>query len=168
MKLSDIMSILRDSVSQTTVVMFIIGAAAVFGNTLTITGVAAKASAALISIAGGNKYIFLLMINVILLIAGCFLDANSALYILCPILVPVALKLGIDPVHLGAVMVVNLAIGLVTPPVGANLFVGCGVAEIPLKDMIPKVIPFVLVCIFVLLLVTYVPAVSLFLPNLMG
>jgi len=168
LKLSDILPILRDSVSQTTVVMFIIGAAAVFGNTLTITGIAAKASAALITIAGGNKYIFLAMINVILLIAGCFLDANSALYILCPILVPVAMKLGIDPIHLGAVMVVNLAIGLVTPPVGANLFVGCGVAGITLKDMIAKIWPFVAACILVLLLVTYVPAVAMFLPNLMG
>lgn len=168
LRLKDILIILRDSVSQTAVVMFIIGAAAVFGNTLTVTGIAAKASAALVSIASGNKYIFLMLINIILLIAGCFLDANSALYILCPILFPVAMKLGIDPVHLGAVMVVNLAIGLVTPPVGANLFVGCGVAGISLKDMIAKIWPFVLACLLVLLLVTYVPIVSMLLPNLMG
>lgn len=168
LKPRDIMTILKDSVSQTTVVMFIIGAAAVFGNTLTITGVASEASSALVSIAHGNKYIFLLFINVILLIAGCFLDANSALYILCPILYPIATSLGIDPVHLGCVMVVNLAIGLVTPPVGANLFVGCGVAGIPLKDMIAKIWPFVIACLLVLILVTYVPAVATFLPNLMA
>lgn len=168
LKLKDVMAILRDSVSQTAVVMFIIGAAAVFGNTLTVTGIAAKASAGLVSFAAGNKYIFLMLINVILLIAGCFLDANSALYILCPILFPVAMSLNINPVHLGAVMVVNLAIGLVTPPVGANLFVGCGVAGIPLKDMIKKVWPFVLACILVLLLVTYVEPVSTFLPGLMA
>lgn len=168
LRLKDIMIILRDSVSQTAVVMFIIGAAAVFGNTLTVTGIAAKASTALVAIASGNKYIFLLLINVILLIAGCFLDANSALYILCPILFPVAMKLGIDPVHLGAVMIVNLAIGLVTPPVGANLFVGCGVADISLKDMIAKIWPFVVACIIVLVIVTYVPIISMLVPNLMG
>ncbi len=168
LKLSDIVPILKDSVSQTAVVMFIIGAAAVFGNTLTLTGVAAKASAALIRIAGGNKYIFLAMINVILLIAGCFLDANSALYILCPILFPVAMSLGINPIHLGVLMVVNLAIGLVTPPVGANLFVGCGVAGIPLKNIISKIWPFVAACILILLLVTYIPAIAMLLPNLMS
>ena len=163
----EIMKILRQSVSQTAVVMFIIGCAAVFGNTLTFTGIAAKASSALISIASGNKYIFLLMVNIILIIAGCFIDANSALYILCPILFPIAQSLGIDAVHLGAVMVVNLALGLITPPVGVNLFTGCGVAGISLNDMIRKIWPFVIAMLLVLLLITYVPAVSTFLPGLM-
>ena len=162
----EIMKILRQSVSQTAVVMFIIGCAAVFGNTLTFTGIAAKASSALISIASGNKYIFLLMVNIILIIAGCFIDANSALYILCPILFPIAQSLGIDAVHLGAVMVVNLALGLITPPVGVNLFTGCGVAGISLNDMIRKIWPFVIAMLLVLLLITYVPAVSTFLPGL--
>ena len=168
LKLKDIMRILRQSVSQTAVVMFIIGCAAVFGNTLTITGIAAKASTGLINIAGGNKYIFLLMVNIILIIAGCFIDANSALYILCPILFPIAQKLNIDPVHLGAVMVVNLALGLITPPVGVNLFTGCGVAGIQLSDMIKKVWPFVFAVLVVLLLITYIPGISMFLPNLMA
>ena len=163
----EIMKILRQSVSQTAVVMVIIGCAAVFGNTLTFTGIAAKASSALISIASGNKYIFLLMVNIILIIAGCFIDANSALYILCPILFPIAQSLGIDAVHLGAVMVVNLALGLITPPVGVNLFTGCGVAGISLNDMIRKIWPFVIAMLLVLLLITYVPAVSTFLPGLM-
>lgn len=163
----EIMKILRQSVSQTAVVMFIIGCAAVFGNTLTFTGIASKASSALISIASGNKYIFLLMVNIILIIAGCFIDANSALYILCPILFPIAQSLGIDAVHLGAVMVVNLALGLITPPVGVNLFTGCGVAGISLNDMIKKIWPFVVAMLLVLLLITYVPAVSTFLPGLM-
>ena len=148
--------------------MFIIGCAAVFGNTLTITGIAAKASASLISIAGGNKYVFLLMVNIILIIAGCFIDANSALYILCPILFPIAQKLNIDPVHLGAVMVVNLALGLITPPVGVNLFTGCGVAGIQLSEMIRKIWPFVFAVLIVLLLITYIPGISLLLPNLMA
>lgn len=165
--LKNIMQILRQSVSQTAVVMFIIGCAAVFGNTLTFTGIASKASAALISIAGGNKYIFLLMVNIILIIAGCFIDANSALYILCPILFPISQSLGIDPVHLGAVMIVNLALGLITPPVGVNLFTGCGVAGIPLSDMIKKIWPFVIAVLIVLILITYIPGISMLLPNLM-
>ena len=168
LRMKDIMRILRQSVSQTAVVMFIIGCAAVFGNTLTITGVAAKASAGLINLAGGNKYIFLLMVNIILIIAGCFIDANSALYILCPILFPIAQKLNINPVHLGAVMVVNLALGLITPPVGVNLFTGCGVAGIPLSDMIKKIWPFVIAVLIVLLIITYIPGISLLLPNLMA
>jgi len=168
LKFKDIMRILRQSVSQTAVVMFIIGCAAVFGNTLTLTGVAANASSALISIANGNKYVFLLMVNIILIIAGCFIDANSALYILCPILFPISQQLGVDPVHLGAIMVVNLALGLITPPVGVNLFTGCGVAGIPLSDMIKKIWPFVIAVLIVLLLVTYIPIISMLLPNMMA
>lgn len=168
LSLKDILKILRQSVSQTAVVMFIIGCAAVFGNTLTFTGIAAKASQELLTIAGGNKYIFLMMVNIILIIAGCFIDANSALYIICPILFPIAQKLGIDPVHLGAVMVVNLALGLITPPVGVNLFTGCGVAGIPLSAMIKKIWPFVIAVFAVLMVITYIPAISMLLPNLMA
>ena len=163
-----IIRILKQTASQTAVVMLIIGCAAVFGKVLTFTGIAASASKALISIANGNKYIFLLMVNIILVIAGCFIDANSALYILCPILFPIAKQLGVNPVHLGAVMVVNLALGLITPPVGVNLFTGCGVAGITLNEMVKKIWPFVIAVLIVLLIVTYVPAIPMLLPNLMG
>lgn len=163
-----IIRILKQTASQTAVVMLIIGCAAVFGKVLTFTGIAASASKALISIANGNKYIFLLMVNIILVIAGCFIDANSALYILCPILFPIAKQLGINPVHLGAVMVVNLALGLITPPVGVNLFTGCGVAGITLNEMVKKIWPFVIAVLIVLFIVTYVPAIPMLLPNLMG
>ena len=163
-----IIRILKQTASQTAVVMLIIGCAAVFGKVLTFTGIAASASKALISIANGNKYIFLLMVNIILVIAGCFIDANSALYILCPILFPIARQLGINPVHLGAVMVVNLALGLITPPVGVNLFTGCGVAGITLNEMVKKIWPFVIAVLIVLFIVTYVPAIPMLLPNLMG
>ena len=166
LKPKDIMTILRQSVSQTAVVMLIIGCAAVFGKVLTFTGLASAASQALISVAHGNKYIFLLMVNIILIIAGCFIDANSALYILCPILFPISKTLGIDPVHLGAIMVVNLALGLITPPVGVNLFTGCGVAGISLTEMVKKIWPFVIAVLVVLVIVTYIPTISLFLPNL--
>lgn len=95
------------------------------------------------------------------------IDANSALYILCPILFPIAKTLGIDAVHLGAVMTVNLALGLITPPVGVNLFTGCGVAGITLTDMVKKIWPFVIAVLIVLLLVTYIPQISTILPSLM-
>ncbi len=163
-----VVRILKQSVAQTAVVMLIIGCAAIFGKVLTFTGIAAKASAGLISIANGNKYIFLVMVNIILIIAGCFIDANSALYILCPILFPIARNLGINPVHLGAVMVVNLALGLITPPVGVNLFTGCGVAGITLNDMIKKIWPFVIAVLLVLVVVTYIPGIAMLLPGLMS
>lgn len=167
LRFKEIVVILRQSVSQTAVVMLIIGCAAVFGKVLTFTGLASDASQSLISIAHGNKYTFLLMVNIILIIAGCFIDANSALYILCPILFPIAKTLGIDAVHLGAVMTVNLALGLITPPVGVNLFTGCGVAGITLTDMVKKIWPFVIAVLIVLLLVTYIPQISTILPSLM-
>lgn len=166
--LKDLMPLLRDSVSQTAVVMFIVGTASLFSWVLTVTGVASAASNGLISLVGSNKLLFLLVVNIILLIAGCLIDANSAMYIILPILYPVATSLGIDPIHLGAVMVLNMAIGLVTPPVGVNLYTGCGIANISLKEISKAVLPFVVASLIVLILVTYVPAISTFLPGLMN
>ncbi|POP32173.1 TRAP transporter large permease [Lactonifactor longoviformis] len=166
--LKDIKRLLADSVSQTAVVMFIVGTASLFAWVLTVTGLAASASNMLIQVSGGNKYIFLLIINVILLIAGCFIDANSASYILVPILYPVAISLGIDGVHLGCIMVMNMAIGLITPPVGVNLYVGCGIANVSLKEISKAVLPFVAASIIALLLTTYIPVLSMFLPKLLG
>lgn len=168
LKLKDLMPILKDSVSQTAVVMFIVGTASLFSWVLTVTGVASAASNSLITMVGGNKILFLLVVNVILLIAGCFIDANSAMYIILPILYPVATALGIDPIHLGAIMVLNMAIGLVTPPVGINLYTGCGIANISLKEISKAVLPFVAASLLVLILVTYCPAVSTWLPSLIS
>ena len=164
----DLLSLLRDSVSQTAVVMFIVGTASLFAWVLTVTGIAASASNALVEICGGNKYIFLLIVNVILLIAGCFIDANSAMYIIVPILYPVATSLGIDGVHLGCIMVMNLAIGLVTPPVGVNLYVGCGISNISLKQISKAVLPFVGASLLALLLTTYIPFFAMGIPSLLG
>lgn len=164
--IKDIWELLKDSVSQTAVVMFIVGTASLFAWVLTVTNLASDASLLLINICGDNKYVFLIIINVILLIAGCFLDANSAFYILVPILYPVGVQLGIDPIHLGTIMVMNMAIGLVTPPVGVNLYVGCGIADISLKDISKAVLPFIAASILALILVTYIPAISMTLPNL--
>lgn len=166
--IKDVWELLKDSVSQTAVVMLIVGTASLFAYVLTITGVAAKASAALISVSGGSKFVFLLILNLILLIAGCFIDANSAMYILLPILLPVASRMGVDLIHLGCIMVFNLAIGLVTPPVGVNLYVGCGIAKIKLKEICRAVMPLIIASVLALLLVTYVQPVSTLLPSLLG
>ncbi len=166
--MKDVWELLKDSVSQTAVVMLIVGTASLFAYVLTITGVAAKASAALISVSGGSKFVFLLILNLILLIAGCFIDANSAMYILLPILLPVASRMGVDLIHLGCIMVFNLAIGLVTPPVGVNLYVGCGIAKIKLKEICRAVMPLIIASVLALLLVTYVQPISTLLPSLLG
>lgn len=168
LKLRDLWDLLVDSVSQTAVVMLIVGTASLFSYALTLTGIASDASSALIDISDGNKYIFLLIVNVILLIAGCFIDANSAMYIIVPILTPVAAALNIDLVHLGCIMVFNLAVGLVTPPVGVNLYVGCGIANIKLKSICKSVMPLIVAAIIALLLVTYLEPISMLLPNLVS
>lgn len=118
-KMKDMIDILVDSGKTTGGIMLIIGAATLFSYVCTVFGIAQAAQALLLEISG-NKYIFLLIVNVIFLIAGCFVDANSAMYIFIPIMYPVATQLGIDPVHFGVIATVNLAIGQVTPPVGVN------------------------------------------------
>lgn len=155
------------SVSQTAVVMFIVATANLFAWIITVEGIATAASNLVLNLAGGSVVLFLIIVNVILLIAGCVIDGTSALYILTPIFLPVAQKVGYDPLVLGVVMVMNLAIGMVTPPVGVNLYVACGLADIPFKDIVKEVWPFVFASVAVLFVVTYVPALSQFLPSLM-
>jgi C4-dicarboxylate transporter DctM subunit len=166
-KPKDLYNLMNESAIGSAVVMFIVACASFFAWFVTTEGIADLASQFLLSVSG-NKIVFLLIMNVILLIAGCFLDATSALYVFTPIMLPVALQLGYDPVLLGVVMTMNLAIGMVTPPVGVNLYVACGVSKISLKNISLAVIPFVLASIAVLLLVTYLPQIALFLPTVMG
>ena len=165
-KMKDMIDILVDSGKTTGGIMLIIGAATLFSYVCTVFGIAQAAQALLLQIAG-NKYIFLLIVNVIFLIAGCFVDANSAMYIFIPIMYPVATQLGIDPVHFGVIATVNLAIGQVTPPVGVNLFVAIGVSEklrglrdktkVTIVSMSKAVWPQIVACVITLLIVTYVP-----------
>ena len=157
----ELYTLLLDSVSTTATVMFITAAASLFAYVLTRARLDVAISTALQQVTGGSTMIFFIIVNIILLIAGCFLDSTSALYIFTPLFVPVANALGIDLVHLGVVMIVNLAIGLFTPPVGVNLYVACGVADVNLQDISKAVIPLLIASILVLLIVTYVPAVSL-------
>lgn len=160
--------VLVESAVQSSVVLFIVSCASIFAYIVTTEGIAEVAGNAILSIAAGNKIIFLLLVNIILLIAGCFIDAISAFYLFIPILLPVALQLGYDPIAFGVLMTVNLAIGQVTPPVGVNLYVACPIAGIDLKTISKAVFPFVLAATIVLFIITYVPGVSLILPNILG
>lgn len=169
-KLKNFVKIMVDSGKTTGSIMLIIGTAAVFSYVCTVHGISTAAQALLLNVSG-NKYVFLIIVNIIFLIAGCFVDANSAMYIFIPIMAPVAQKLGIDLVHFGIIATVNLAIGQVTPPVGVNLFVSIGLAE-KMKDLRDKthvtiatistaVWPMILACVVALLLITYVPFFSM-------
>lgn len=162
-KMKQFIRILIDTASTTATVMFITAAATLFAYVLTRARIDVAISGLLTDVAGGNKIIFLLIVNVVLLLAGCFLDSTSALYIFTPLFVPVAQALGMSMVHFGTIMIVNLAIGLVTPPVGVNLYVACGIADVDLRKISVSVVPLLVASLVVLLLVTYVPSLSLFL-----
>jgi len=119
----------------------------------------------LTSISSGNRVTFLLIVNIILLIAGCFIDGTSAFYIFTPIMFPVATSLGIDPVAFGVMMTMNLAIGQVTPPVGINLYVACPMGGVSIKQICKAVVPFILASMVALALITYIPSIVTLLPN---
>ena len=157
-KLSDIMV---DSCSTTATVMFITMGASLFAYVLTRARLDEAIEGMMLNVTGGSVVIFFIIVNIVLLIAGCFLDSTSALYIFTPLFAPVALQLGIDPIHLGVVMIVNLAIGLFTPPVGVNLYVACGIGKISIEDISKGIIPCLVAMLVVLLLITYIPAISL-------
>ena len=160
-KLKEFYRILVDSATTTSTVMLITAGASLFAYVLTRARIDVAISQALTTFTNGNTVVFFIIVNIVLLIAGCFLDSTSALYIFTPLFVPVAHALGIDLVHMGVVMVVNLAIGLVTPPVGVNLYVACGVAKCNLKEISFAALPLIAAAIVVLLLVTYIPMISL-------
>ena len=154
------------AVRTTVMIMFIIGAAAMFGWLFALLD-GPTAMAGLLTAASGNPQVILFLILIILLILGAFIDMATLIVIMTPILLPVVVKVGIDPVHFGVVMMLNLGIGLVTPPVGAVLFLGCAVGKIPPEQAIRTIWPFYLALGAVLLLITYVPALSLWLPGVL-
>ncbi|NMA85789.1 MAG: TRAP transporter large permease [Tissierellia bacterium] len=163
----EFVDLLVESSVQSAVVLLIVATASVFAWIVTTEGIADAVGSAILTISAGNKILFLLLVNIILLITGCFLDAISAFYLFVPILLPVAIELGYDPIAFGVVMTVNLAIGQVTPPVGVNLYVACPIADIDLKTISKSIVPFLAASIAVLLLITYFPQTILWLPNLM-
>jgi tripartite ATP-independent transporter DctM subunit len=148
-------------------VMTLIAFASAVGYMMALMQVPAKITAAFLTISH-NKYVILMMINVLLLVLGCLLDMAPAILICTPILLPVVVNFGVDPVHFGMIMMMNLGIGLCHPPVGAILFVGCAVGKVRIEDVMREIWPFYLVMFFVLMLVTYVPAISLWLVRVHG
>lgn len=166
-KLSEIKDILVNTATMTTVVMLVIGASSVLSFVLSFTGLPQAISNALLSVTD-NKYILLLIINLILLVVGTFMDMAPALLIFTPIFLPVINSIGMDPVQFGVMMVMNLAIGTITPPVGSVLFVGCSVANLKVEKVVPRLIPYFVAIVIGLLLVTFIPALSLGLPGLFG
>ncbi|WP_084244001.1 TRAP transporter large permease [Planomicrobium okeanokoites] len=152
---------------QTAVVMIIVSAASVFAYIITTEQIARDISEGIMGLTT-NPIIILLLVNVLLLIAGAFIDAISAYYIFVPILLPIMLFLEVDPTVFGVFMTVNLAIGLFTPPVGLNLYVAAGISKTNIVEISKGVLPFVVAAIIVLMMVTYIPALSTFLPDLLN
>lgn len=165
-KIKELGKIFMASAVISATVMYIIACASVFAWLLTASNIATDISSSLMTFSD-NKYVLLIIINFIFLVAGCLLDGNSSIYILVPIVYPVIKAIGVDPVHFGVFLIVNVAIGLVTPPVGVNLYVGCNILKLPVIDVCKKLPPFVIANIVALALITYVPAISMFLPRLM-
>ena len=166
-KWRDLPKLVHRTVKTVTVVMILIGFAAAFGYLMTMMMIPMKVTAFLTSLSD-NKYVILAMINIMLLLLGCLMDMSPLILILTPILLPVVKLLGVDPVHFGMIMMVNLGIGLITPPVGTVLFTGAAVAKLPLGVVTKAMMPFFVALFVVLLMVTYVPAISLWLPRAMG
>ena len=164
-KLADLMVILRKSVMSSAVIMFIIANAGLFAFLITRAGVPDAIGRYLEAVLQ-SPALFLLGVNGALFIIGMFIETSAAIIVLAPILAPVAIHFGIDPVHFGLIMVVNLALGMITPPFGVNLFAACTVAKISLDRIVVYLVPFVLVILGCLMVVTYVPQLSLFLRDL--
>lgn len=158
--LAGVVAILRKSVVSSSVIMMIIAMAGLFSFLLTRAGVPAQIGA-YITTTFDSGWSFLLAVNLFLFVIGMFIETSAAIIVLAPILAPVAAGFGIDPVHFGMVMVVNLALGMITPPFGVNLFAACAVARISLDRMTKSLLPFIGVVLFCLMLITYLPFISL-------
>jgi C4-dicarboxylate transporter DctM subunit len=167
LKFKDLYKIIAGSALTSASVMIIVGTATIFGRVLAIERIPVMLAESIVQLTS-SPVVILMLINILLLFVGMFMETLAAIIILTPILLPVVVAVGVDPVHFGIVVIVNLAIGLVTPPVGVNLFVGARVGGSTLEAVSKGSIPFLIAMFIVLALVTYVPALSLFLPQLMG
>ena len=164
---SDLPKLMHRTVKTVSIVMILIGFAASFGYIMTLMQIPLKITAILTTLSD-NRYVILAMINIMLLVLGTLMDMAPLILILTPVLLPVAKAIGIDPVHFGMIMMVNLGIGLITPPVGAVLFVGSAVAKLRIEEVVRAMGPFFVILLGVLVMVTYLPAISLWLPRSLG
>lgn len=166
-KFRDIPRILLTSSKTTAIVMILIGTSQAMSWVLAFENIPQMVSAGLIALTD-NKLVLFLLINVLLLVVGTFMDMTPAVLIFTPILLPAVMEMGVEPIHFGIWMIANLCIGLCTPPVGTVLFVGCGVGKTSLAKVIPHLLPLFIAMVIGLLLITYVPALTMWLPNLLG
>jgi len=154
-----------DSVETTATVMFIVAAASIFGWMLTATGVTAAIAEWVLGFTN-EAWVFLLLANLLMLFVGCFLEPTAAITILVPVLLPIVQQLGIDPVQFGLIMVLNLMIGMITPPIGLNLFIISSIGGVGVIEIFKEAIPYFLILVCVLLIITFIPQLTLFLPSL--
>lgn len=166
-KVKDIPKILLDSAEMTGIIIFLIATSSIMSWVMAFTGIPSAVSAGLLALTG-NKYVILLIINIVLLIVGTFMDMTPACLIFTPIFLPIVKTLGVSPIHFGIFMIFNLCIGTITPPVGTTLFVGVKVGRTKIESVFRFLWPYFVVIAGVLMLVTYIPQLSLFLPGLMG
>ncbi|RXJ90564.1 C4-dicarboxylate ABC transporter permease [Arcobacter sp. CECT 8983] len=165
-KISKIYITALESAKTTAMIMFIIANAMLFAHFLTIENIPQAITEALVQ-ANVNKYMFLVAVNLLLILAGSFMEPSAIIMIMVPLLLPVAVALGIDPIHFGIIITVNMELGMVSPPVGLNLFVTSGLTGMSIKDVIVAAFPWTMTILAGLILVTYIPQITLFLPNLM-
>jgi tripartite ATP-independent transporter DctM subunit len=166
-RLRQLPAILLRSAKTTAVVMLLVGTSQAVSWALAYERIPQAASAVLLGLTD-DPIAILLIINVLLLVVGMFMDMTPAVLVFTPILLPATLALGVDPVHFGIIMITNLCIGLCTPPVGTCLFVGCSVGQTTIARVVPPAVPFFIAMTLALILITYVPAISLWLPRLLG
>ena len=167
-KLRDFGKVIKNALKTLAIVMTLLATAKAFAYMMTELRIPAMITEVLLSVTS-NKYVLMLIINILLLL-GCFMDMAPLITIMTPILLPVVTNpaIGMDPVHFGVVMIFNLAVGLCTPPVGSALFVGCAIGKTPIERTSKYMLPLYAVMVTVLLLVTYIPEISLWLPRLTG
>ena len=157
---------LENCINTLSIVLILIATSSIFGFCLTRLHVPDMAANAIVGLTN-NPILIALLLNLILLVLGCIMDMSPIILIATPILLPIAQSIGIDPIQFGVMVILNCGIGLLTPPVGAVLFIGSAVAKLPMEKVVKATLPFYLCMIITLLLVTFVPAISMFIPNLL-
>lgn len=167
-KFSDLKKIFISSTLTTSTIMIIIANASTFGWIMTREQIPVKIAQVFMDVSGGSPLLFLFLVNILLLLIGTMFETSASIIILTPLLLPVATQLGIDPIHFGMIIIVNLAVGMVTPPLGINLFVTCNIAKTSIEDLTRYLIPYLLVLIADIFIITYIPQISLWLPTVLG
>jgi tripartite ATP-independent transporter DctM subunit len=163
----DLPELVHRTMRTVAMVMTLIAFASSVGYVMALMQVPARVTALLLTLSS-DKNVILFLINILLLVLGCLLDMAPSILIVTPILLPVVMKFGVDPVHFGMIMLLNLGIGLCHPPVGAILFVGCAVGRVTIEQVVREIWPFYAVMFLVLMLVTYIPSISLWLPRVLS